>query len=154
GVTAAVGATSTFLGGTTVTVGDTNVNIHSVTVTGPSAFIAGINGTGSLAIGDAAHPTTLRLYPNSGASSQSSLTISPGSALNIINNHFFLNYGSGPDPILSIAAMIKSGWNNGAWNGVGINSSAAAQNNAAPANTPYGIGYADSADPNNPAGLA
>jgi hypothetical protein len=45
--------------------------------------------------------------------------------------------------------MVLAGYNGGAWNGVGIESSTA-QSNAAS----YGIGYADSADPGNPAGLA
>jgi hypothetical protein len=58
----------------------------------------------------------------------------------------FINYGSGPDPISSIAAMIQSGYNGGNWRGAGIISS--------DANMSYGLGYADYADPGNPAGLS
>ncbi len=43
---------------------------------------------------------------------------------------------------------MTSGYANGRWNGAGINSSAVAGNSG------YGIGYADSADPGNPAGLS
>ena len=65
------------------------------------------------------------------------------------NHHLFINYGSAADPISSIGAEIISGYNGGAWNGNGIYSDNAQTNSAS-----YGIGYADSADPGNPAGLA
>jgi hypothetical protein len=45
--------------------------------------------------------------------------------------------------------MIASGFAGGTWDGTGIMSSVAALNSGS-----YGIGYADSADPGNPAGLA
>ena len=79
--------------------------------------------------------------------------LSPNSAIDLTNTHMTINYGSGPDPISAIAAYIISGFNNGSWNGPGINSSAAAANNLIPGNSLYGLGYADSADPGNPAGL-
>jgi len=53
-----------------------------------------------------------------------------------------------PRPIASIAAWIASGYNGGAWNGTGIMST------IAQTDPNYGIGYADSADPGNPANLA
>jgi hypothetical protein len=75
-----------------------------------------------------------------------SLNIGSG-YLDLTDSSLFIDYGSGPDPIASIAAWIESGYANGLWNGIGIMSSTA-QNNPN-----YGIGYADSADPGNPAGL-
>jgi len=60
-----------------------------------------------------------------------------------------INYGSGPDPISSIAALIKSGYNGDTWTGAGITSATAAANSGS-----YGIGYADYADAGNPAGLS
>jgi hypothetical protein len=66
----------------------------------------------------------------------------------LANSHLIINYGSNPDPISSIAALVASGYANGAWNGPGVNSSTAQS-------TPgYGLGYADSADPGNPASLS
>jgi hypothetical protein len=59
--------------------------------------------------------------------------------VDIENNHIVLDY-TGADPISSIAAYLKSGFNGGQWNGAGIVSSAAL------ANSQYGIGYADGAD--------
>ena len=56
------------------------------------------------------------------------------------------------DPIASIEAWIKDGYADGAWDGPGINSSAIASADAA-TGLDYGIGYADSADPGDPAGL-
>jgi PEP-CTERM motif len=79
------------------------------------------------------------------------LSVASHSAFDITNNHVFINYAAGgfTDPIGSISALIKSGYNNGDWNGPGIISSTARTNNAS-----YGVGYADSADPGNPAGLS
>jgi len=106
----------------------------------------GIIGVGSLSIGGGA---ILRLNTSSGASQQSSIAISSAGELDLSNNHFFINYGSGPDPIASIAGYIKSGFSGGTWTGTGITSSTAQTNS-----TSYGIGYADFADANNPAGLS
>jgi hypothetical protein len=72
-----------------------------------------------------------------------------GGTVNLENNTLIINYGSGPDPIASIEAEIKSGYNSGAWNGIGIMSTNAQANSGS-----YGIGYADAADPGNPAGLS
>jgi hypothetical protein len=78
-----------------------------------------------------------------------SLTIEGGASLDLANNRLTIRYGSDADPIASIAAWIKNGYNGGAWNGNGIFSSVAAANSLS-----YGLGYADSADAGNPANLA
>jgi autotransporter-associated beta strand protein len=80
-----------------------------------------------------------------------SLAISGTGALDITNNHIIVDYsGLSSDPIIgSIAAWIASGYASGAWTGVGIDSSTAASNHLS-----YGIGYAASSDPGNPAGLS
>jgi hypothetical protein len=75
-------------------------------------------------------------------------SLSIGGTLDVTNNEVFINYGSGTDPISSIAGWIQSGYAGGAWNGTGIISSTAQTNHN------YGLGYADAADANNPAGLA
>jgi hypothetical protein len=69
--------------------------------------------------------------------------------LDIGKYHLFVNYGSSFDPIYSIAGYIKNGYNGNQWNGTGIMST-----NAQTSKGSYGIGYADSADSGNPAGLA
>ena len=134
----------------TLTVGTGNTNNGQLNVTGTgSTTIGGVdNGTGSLVIGDGTHATKLQFATNSGGSSQSSLTINSGSSLDIANNHLFINYGSGTDPVSTIRGYLTSGYNGGAWDGPGIDSSAAA------ANSNYALGYADSADSGNPAGLS
>ncbi len=114
-----------------------------------TTVVGQINGTGALVVGSETVPATLQFASGSGASTQTSLTVSPGSTLDINNNRFIIDYGSGTDPIASIAADIISGYHNGRWTGTGITSTAAQSNYGS-----YGIGYADSADPNNPAGLA
>ncbi|HEV3021447.1 MAG TPA: hypothetical protein VGX76_03235, partial [Pirellulales bacterium] len=69
-------------------------------------------------------------------------------SLNVNNCAVFINYGSSADPIATIAGYLQSGYNGGLWNGAGIFSTAAAANSGS-----YGLGYADSADAGNPAGL-
>ena len=68
------------------------------------------------------------------------------------NNHAFINYGSGTDPVSSIAALLATGFNGGAWNGAGgIVTSAP----LVVGGLTYGLGYADGADPQSMAtGLA
>jgi fibronectin-binding autotransporter adhesin len=71
-----------------------------------------------------------------------SLTISGNGQLDITSTHILIDYGSS-DPISAIAAYIKSGFNNGQWNGPGIISSTA----QTPTNGHnYGVGFADGAD--------
>ena len=75
------------------------------------------------------------------------------SSLDLGTNTLIIDYSTPlTDPIASIAAWIKDGYDNGAWNGPGITSSAIASADAA-TGLSYGIGYADSADPGDPAGL-
>jgi hypothetical protein len=75
--------------------------------------------------------------------------LSNSGTVNVANNTLIVNYSGGADPIATIRAELISGYANGGWNGAGIDSTSA----AARAGT-YALGYADSADPGNPAGLA
>ncbi len=102
-------------------------------------------GSGALTLGTAltaANLTisagTFKLAANTTNITLNSLSI-PGGTLDVNNNHLLLTYTSS-DPIASIAAYIKSGYNNGHWNGPGIISSAAATNRD------YGLGWADGKD--------
>ncbi|MGD0768719.1 MAG: autotransporter-associated beta strand repeat-containing protein [Tepidisphaeraceae bacterium] len=150
GGTVTTGATT--VGGTlAVTGGTLNAGATSLTgvfsQSGGKATFAGINGAGSIAITGG----TASLAVGSGQSSVGALTISGTGALDLVNNHLYINYGSGSDPISTVIGYIKSGYNGGGWNGPGIMSSAA---QAPVGGLVYGIGYADSADLNNPANLA
>jgi autotransporter-associated beta strand protein len=133
--TLVLAASNSYSGGTDVTTG-TLVAAASGALPANSALSI---SSGSL----------VQLATGSGAQTLSTLSIDSTSDLDIANNHLFIFYGSGTDPISSIAAMIKTGFNGGHWNGIGgIISSAAAV-------TPgYGLGYADSADTGNPANLS
>ncbi|MGA2440767.1 MAG: hypothetical protein ABSH08_07400 [Tepidisphaeraceae bacterium] len=66
------------------------------------------------------------------------------SAIDLTNTEMIINYGTSPDPISTIAGYVRSGYNGGAWNGPGINSSTAAQTSTN--SLRYGLGYADGAD--------
>jgi autotransporter-associated beta strand protein len=73
----------------------------------------------------------------------SSLTIAANSVLDIANNHIIIDYGA-TDPMSTILGYLKSGFNNGAWNGTSgiISSTAQTKTNG----LTYSIGWADGAD--------
>ncbi|MGD0462141.1 MAG: NF038122 family metalloprotease [Tepidisphaeraceae bacterium] len=123
---------NTYSGGTNVSAGTLVVGVNGALPAGA------VNITGG----------TLQLGVSTGLAQITSLSISGNGMFDINNNHVIINYGSGPDPIASIAALIASGNAGGSWNGTGIMST------MAQTNPNYGIGYADSADPGNPAGLS
>ncbi len=126
--TVALSGSNTYGGGTTVTGG-------TLLISKASALPANsnVNITGGL----------LQLATNATGETLSSLTISGNATLDIANNHIFINYGSNSDPLSSIYGYLKSGFNNGAWNGPGIISSAA----QVPTNgLQYGVGFADGDD--------
>jgi autotransporter-associated beta strand protein len=119
-------------GGTNVTAGTLVVGVNSAL---PDAAV---NITGG----------TLQLAASTGLAQIASVAISGTGKFDVNNNHVIINYGGGSDPVSSIAALLASGFNMGAWNGPGIDTSAAA------ANPGYALGYADAADAGNPAGLS
>jgi autotransporter-associated beta strand protein len=138
---------NTYSGGTIVTSG-----LLSILPTGSegSALPRGaltINGMGEVQL---APGVTAGSAQGASNINITSLSISGNGTLDITNNHIIIDYSSpATDPIASIEAWIKSGYAGGSWTGTGITSSSAAVNSGS-----YGIGYADAADPGNPAGLA
>jgi hypothetical protein len=109
----------------------------------------------SIAFSNSTHADRLSLASGSTASVSGASTVleldslSNGGTIDLQNNALIINYGSGTDPIATIKAEIAGGYANGAWTGTGITSTTAQANSGG-----YGLGYADSADPGNPAGLA
>ncbi|MGD0462079.1 MAG: G1 family glutamic endopeptidase [Tepidisphaeraceae bacterium] len=91
----------------------------------------------------------LQLGAGTGLAQMTSLSITGNGVFDINNNHIIINYGGGPDPISAIAGYLASGYAGGTWTGPGIMSTAAQSNSGS-----YGVGYADSADPGNPANLS
>jgi rhamnogalacturonan endolyase len=86
---------------------------------------------------------TVQLATDIGTSTLSSLNLNNTSTLDIGNNRIIIDYGSGPDPITSIAAWIKNGFYG--MPGPSIISSDIATADAV-SGLSYGIGYADGAD--------
>jgi fibronectin-binding autotransporter adhesin len=125
---------NTYTGGTNVNAGTLVAAVAGAIPNGP------VNITGG----------TLQLAPSIGLTQISSLSIAGSGSLDISNNHVILNYGSGPDPIASIAGYLASGYAGGSWNGPGVMTSAP----LVVGGLSYGLGYADSADPGNPANLS
>jgi arabinogalactan endo-1,4-beta-galactosidase len=145
------GATVAIGGAGTAFEADSLSNNGTITVnssgSSTSTLIANgaMTGTGTLSVSNGGLVT---FSSNVGAGNLNSLSITGNGTLDLNNNHLFINYGSGPDPISSIATWIANG-SDGNWNGTGITSTAARNSSGY-----YGIGYADAADPGNPAGLS
>jgi autotransporter-associated beta strand protein len=147
---------NTYSGGTNVTAGLLLIEPTSSTTSALPAGALSISGTGIVQLAanvtQGSQSANAPVTPPTSNVNLTSLSITGNGTLDIVNNHIIINYGSGPDPIDSIAALIADGaygsGNTVTWTGTGITSSAAA------ANPNYGIGYADALDPGDPAGLA
>jgi len=134
----------------TIDPGMTLTQTGSGTVTYQS--IINVESNAIVAFADNTHAHELNLASGSTATVSAPVLevdqLSNLGTLNLQNNTVIINYGSGADPISAIAAEIKTGYAGGTWTGAGIMSTNAQSNSS------YGIGYADAADPGNPAGLA
>jgi hypothetical protein len=118
----------------------TNNGSVQIAGAGSTGSIHSFSGTGTITVGDGATSSSLQMATGSGLGRLSALTIESGSYFDLTNNGLLITYGSGPDPASTIRGYLKSGYNGGAWNGLGLNSSAAA------ANPGYALAYADGAD--------
>ena len=126
----------------------TSAGISAGIASGSTLTLAGkITGAGPLALTESG---TLQLGAGIGQVEVTSLSIASSASLDITNNALFIDYGSGPDPIASIAAWIKNGYYG--LPGPSIISSVITTDDAL-SGLSYGIGYADSADVGNPANL-
>jgi hypothetical protein len=148
----ASGATLIIANPVTINSGESLTQTGTGTVTYQS--IITVNSNGAIAFADSTHAHELSLASGATATLGGPVlevdSISNLGTINIENNKLLVNYGSGPDPIASIAAWIKNGFYDLA--GPQIISSDIAAADAA-SGLSYGIGYADSADPGNPANL-
>jgi autotransporter-associated beta strand protein len=131
----------------TVTLSTSNNYLGNTNVTAGKLIISAVNGLAESPVSITGG--VLQLAPGTGEEDITGITVTGSSDFDITNNHVFIDYGSGTDPIASVAALIASGYAGKTWTGSGIMSTTA-QSNAGS----YGIGYADSADPGNPAHLA
>jgi fibronectin-binding autotransporter adhesin len=114
--------------------------------TGPTTvsggkLVLGSSLTTSSAISIATGTTLALAQGGNEVLSTPSVTLAGTGALDLADNDMILPYVS-TSPLLSVRNLIKGGYNNGHWNGQGIQSSVAAKN--ASANT--ALGYGDAAD--------
>jgi len=130
---------------TFVNTGTSTINVNSGTLT----FSVGTIDIGKLFVASGAAATlTPATTSTPSILNVNSFSLGSTAVFDVANNEVLINYGTGPDPITSIAALITSGYNAGSWNGNGIVSSTAQTTGAS-----YGLGYADAADPGNSASL-
>ena len=113
-LTIASGGSLTLAGGPLTTGGVINNN-GSIVVTANTTLTKPIAGSGSLTIGAASMPpaptvpATLQLAAGIGTSTVASLTINPGSQLDVTNNAVQMNYGSlAKDPVSTIRADLAA----------------------------------------------
>jgi hypothetical protein len=142
GATLVIGGTLTINSGVTLTQIGGGTVIYQSTVN--------VASSGSIAFAESTYVPQLSLATGatallSGVGSVLELNSLPTSGtIDVNNNTLLINYAGSADPIASVRAMLASGYAGGAWNGVGIDSSAAAA--AAMTNGKYGVGFADGAD--------
>jgi fibronectin-binding autotransporter adhesin len=120
------------------------INNGNTTVAG-NETLSSLTGTGKLTVGNGSENNIVKLAVGSGQATQGGLTIAPNSSLDITNNHMIISYGA-TDPMATIVHYLKTGFNNGGWNGPGIISSQIAIANANSNNPQYGIGFSDGND--------
>jgi hypothetical protein len=115
-------------GSDTLTLG-TALTVGSISITGGTLKLAtGVSGGAGPAVTSAINLT--------------SLSITGTGVLDVNNNHVIITYGAS-DPISTIAGYLKTGYNAGAWNGLGgIDTSAPLIDNG----LKYGLGFADGKD--------
>jgi hypothetical protein len=136
----------------TINSGESLTQTGNGTVTYQS--IVTVNSNGSIAFADSTHAHELSLASGATATLGGPVlevdSLSNLGTINLLNNKMLINYGSGPDPIASVEQWIKNGADSLA--GPAIISSDIAVDDAL-SGLSYGIGYADSADPGDPANL-
>jgi hypothetical protein len=148
----ATGATLVVANPVTINTGKSLTQTGSGTVTYQS--IINVGNAASIAFGNSTHAHELDLASGSTASVGGTGTVlevdslSDSGTVDLQKNTVIVNYGTGADPVASIRAELSSGYAGGAWTGAGIDSSSVAAGAGH-----YGVGYADSADAGNPAGL-
>ncbi|MGA2443467.1 MAG: dockerin type I domain-containing protein, partial [Tepidisphaeraceae bacterium] len=130
---ATLSTTGAFANNGRIVVNSTNDGVHGATLTSTTPII----GTGTLSLLPLG---SIVFTKNAGGSIQDGVTITGSGRIDLSNNHLLINYAPNPDPAAMIRSYLAEGYNGGAWNGPGINSSAAAANSA------YALGYADGKD--------
>ncbi len=108
--------------------------------TGGGILVAGGSGGGFSAITISGTGSIMKLSPGFKTYTTSSLSITSGGTLDLADNELIINYGNNADPNSTIRQELTSGYNGGAWNGTGIDSSEVATHHG------YSVGYADGAD--------
>jgi autotransporter-associated beta strand protein len=133
-----ISGSNTYIGGTTVSSG--------VLVLGSAQALPASNSVITIAAG-----AKVQLANSIGGVSSELPTIAAGGSLDLTNNHLFVSYTTATQAAVnaSVRGYLINGYNDGTWTGTsgagtggGINSSTA----ALPANSRFGLGYADGAD--------
>jgi hypothetical protein len=138
------------------------LNNGTMTQTAGTAALGPLTGTGTISVGGGSNSAStsvtsftqqsisigsdglFTLLPNSTSTNTvTTLSMTGSGQLDLTNNRMFIDYGSGPDPIASVAQWIKNGFYDLA--GPQIISSVIGADDLA-SGLSYGIGYADGAD--------
>jgi hypothetical protein len=115
---------------------------------GVAAISAGTLTADHLLIGSTVGGSGSLTISGSGKLTTGSLSLASNGKIIINGGSLLISYGTNPDPVATIRTYLIAGYNSGSWLGADIDSTAAAANHS------YALGYADSADSGNPAGLS
>jgi fibronectin-binding autotransporter adhesin len=121
----------------------TNESQADISVSGGTITAHSVKNSGTLSITNTGSVVLTGLFIQS---KTGTLSIQGNGTLDLTDSPMTINYNRGSDPISSIQSYLQTGYNNGAWNGVGIISSTVAGLNSSQSNLVYSIGYADGAD--------
>jgi fibronectin-binding autotransporter adhesin len=132
-------------GSGTETFSGTNSYAGGTSVNGGELVIASASSLPGNSTVSVSSTGVLQLASGIGGVTVHSLTITGSGEVDLTNNPLIVSY-SGGSPVASIRSYLQSGYNSGAWNGPGINSSAVTALNAGQSKLIYSVGYADGAD--------
>jgi hypothetical protein len=148
GATLTIGNPLTINSGVNLTqTGSGSVVYNSIINVGSSASIAFADSTHAHELSVASGGTASITSPSGGVVLEVDSLANSGT-VNVANNEMLINYGSSASPLSTVISELKTGYNGGAWNGPGIDST------SAHAHAGYGLGFADAADHGNPAHLS
>ncbi len=139
-----ISGANTYVGGTTVSSGV--LVLGSAQALSPASDVLNIAAGAKMQLANSIGGVTAQLPAvNPGTA------IAAGGSLDLTNNHLFLNYTAATQVAIDAAVRgyLINGYNGGAWNGTSGASSGGAINSstaALPANSHFGLGYADGAD--------
>ena len=127
--------------GSTLSLGSLQASTVGITKAGAGNLAVNNVRAGSLTV-NAGKVSVIAGRSTAGTSNVKNLSVAGGATLDLNDQDLVYDY-SGATPIATVRSLLVSGYNGGAWNGTGINSSAANAHNAVPGAHTVALGYVE-----------